>query len=187
MNDNEFTQNPNNLSKYLEQLVSSTQDAKVALCEHEGGPADGMPLMMWITEEHGLAVCAMPLPERDGISMPEIIDYGLRKAFVDMGKPMYGAFIGEALVRRTSDTQEVVNHQRGDLQRSFQKDPMSVSECLTILAFDGTGEMRHACVTYKYNDFGMPEFDEPLYQEEKPQGAIAETVDDFFEVFVRGW
>jgi len=60
-----------------------------------------MPLMMWITEEHGLAVCAMPMPDADGISMPEIIDYGLRKAFVDLGKPMYGAFIGEALVRRT--------------------------------------------------------------------------------------
>jgi len=186
MSDNEMNPNNERLSEYMEQILTTTQDAKTALCEHEGGPADGVPLMMWVTEEHGIAVCPLPVPEADGVSMPQIMDYALRKAFVELGKPMFGAFIAEALIRQGSE-QDLSNFRRGDLQREFQKNPMAVTECMTVLVFDGAGKMRHAVISYKYNDKGMPVYDKPQYNEHEVHGAVADAIDGFFEVFVRGW
>jgi len=53
----------------------------------------------------------------------------------------------------------VTGYQRGDLAREYKNNPNTdVGEALTVATYGYHGESAGKCVTYVYNDKGLPEF-----------------------------
>lgn len=59
------------------------------------------------------------------------------------------------LKKLDSDT----GYRKGDLEREYKSNPnSSVSEALTVVTYGYEGGSAGSCVTYVYNDHGLPEF-----------------------------
>ena len=156
------------LIDFTEAVVSTAHSAKYGLCEHAGGPADGMPLLIWQTKE-STKIIPLPSPDSD-VSLPEIMEIILQEVWAELGTPVHGALVVEAYIKETTE-EEAPEIQKGELAREFQENPKSIGECLTVLAFNAEGQMRHSLFNYKYNDEGLPEFGEELVSEDDKIGG----------------
>jgi len=156
------------LIDFTQAVISTAHSAKHGLCEHNGGPADGIPLLIWQTKED-TKIIPLPAPDKD-VSLPEIMEIVLQEVWADLGTPVHGALVVEAYVRE-ADEDEAKNLERGELSQQFSEDPTSVGECLTVLAFNTAGQMRHSVFSYTYNDKGLPEFGKELSSDDDEIGG----------------
>lgn len=172
---------PDNLDEFTEAVVGMSQQAKAALCQHLGGPADSPPILLW-QGENDLEITALPMPSDDDpqLMAPNVLAIALKEGFIQFGKPQFVAFISEAFMKLAVNPKEAEDFRRGDLQRKYQEelDP-TIMEIISIYTFSPS-ETRHKIVTVKYNDDGMPEFGRHHLEEDKVVGgAIAHVVDEF--------
>ena len=175
-NNGEFLQ-------FVDAVVGTAQTAKRTLCEYAGGPADGCPLIIWEMKE-GLRL--IPLPNHtkdDDVSLSDVMGFLLHELWAELGTPVHGALVTEAFLKKANSSDEdLSNLKKGDVYKEFSINPKNIQECVTVLAFSTSGLMRHAVVTYKYNDNGLPEFEETQYGEKKDIGGqIAVAVREFIE------
>lgn len=156
------------LIDFTKAVISTAHTAKYGLCEHAGGPADGMPVLIWQTKEDTKII---PLPSHDDdVSLPEIMEVILQEVWAELGTPVHGAIVLEAYIKDATE-EEVPQIERGDLAKQFHKNPKSVGECLTVLSFNTAGQMRHSLFRYTYNDKGLPEFEKELLSEDDMIGG----------------
>lgn len=60
---------------------------------------------------------------------------------------------------RLKPESRIADYRRGDLDREYKNNPNTdVSEALTVATYGYHGESAGKCVTYVYNDKGLPEF-----------------------------
>lgn len=147
-----------NIDDWLEKVIAITLKAKVALCEHTAGPADGMPLLLWQSKD---AYHVVPLPDStENEPLSQIMFDILRRVWVELGTPKYGAVVCEAYVKTYHEEEGIPkNIVRGDIQKSYPTD-LSIKECITFISFDIDGEIRSGVVPYKYDDAGQPKFED---------------------------
>lgn len=167
--------------EFAEAVITTATTAKRTMCAHEGGPADGMPLLIWETKEETLII-PVPVPDDEEASFPEVMDYVLKEIWTELGTPINGAIVTEAFVQNMNTT-ERTNVKRGSLAKEFSENPKDIGECLVVFAFNTAGRIRHSVSNYKYNDIGQPEFDEIAHSEgDDCRGQLTEVVRAFLDL-----
>jgi len=80
---------------------------------------------------------------------------------IESGTPEFVMIMTEAYASQCSRE----NYRRGEMEKDFKNNPFSeVIETLNIHAIDiKNGNQFSGLVSFKYNDVGQPEFDEPSY------------------------
>lgn len=182
---------PNDLSEFTKAIAIMAQAAKYALCQSHGGPADTPPVMLWHKLENAhrevsgdeLEICALPMPSADDetLSAPNLFYSALTEGFVKFGKPAFVGFVSEAYMRTMSDKE--TKFQRGDLQRAFQDGVTDdINEILSIVCFTTSGEIQHQVIIVKYDDNGLPMYEELSHQNVNTKsGAIVDVINDFLK------
>lgn len=168
--------------EFVAYAVHSMVTAKRNLCEAEGGPADGCPILVWVvrkddeTMDVEIIGCEQPT---DDLPAPDLLYQALNYAFVECGAPVFGAFVSEAYMRQAESEDEMKDFRRGELERDFHaKADTDVVECMTALCFSSDGTKRHTVIAYKYDDNGMPQFAEPE-NSGLSGGAMVDVLDNF--------
>lgn len=166
------------LIEFCDATLGMAKTAKRMFCEFSRGPSDGPPVLIWLANDD-VAICQMRMPT-DDYPAPQALHDALQEGFAEFGVPRLVSVIVEAYAKREVQEDDFRNIKRGQLQEAFKQnaDP-SVEEVITCLTFDLTGRKRSAVIFYKYDDSGMPVFDEPVYEESEMLGAITDVIDDF--------
>jgi hypothetical protein len=141
-----------NIQEELKRAVDIFTGMKRHACEIEGGPHDLAP-MMHFKYKH-LKSCCGGLLAGD---LYQLVPMAWRKV-LDQGIPEFMMLVVEGY-----SSMEPQKHERGSLEKDFKENPDSkVKEVITIQAVDiKTGEQFTAIVPYKYDDDGLPEFEDP--------------------------
>jgi hypothetical protein len=172
-----------NFDEFVARTVRTMMEAKLQLCEYVGGPADGTPILLWgMLESDGkLTVHLCPATDEElDRTAPDGFYHALNTAFIRFGVPEYAAFVNEAYVKTDVEPSDFGRIQRGDIEREYRNTPSpeGISECLTAVLFSRSGDKRHSVIIYKYDDKGLPVFDEPV-DSGAHAGAIIDVLDNF--------
>ena len=165
------------LDGFAEATVNLAKAAKFMMCADFRGPTDSPPILVWCTNDD-ISIIPMVQPT-DDCPAPDALYESLHQAFMEYGVPRFVAVVVEAYIKQDLDPEKTI--QRGDLQKAFLEasDP-SVGEVLTVMAFDIAGHRSNTVIAYKYDDSGLPQFDEEIVEKgDDVQGAIADVVSDF--------
>lgn len=139
-------------------IIELSRLGKRVICERERGPSDSSPFMIWQGAGED-DVHIFPLKYNKNSST--MLKNTFSEALTEFGLPRYIAVIGEAYVKSTKDIEEVKNIQHGELQENFLNNyDASIKEVISVICFDLEGHILVNIVGYKYNDTGLPEFDE---------------------------
>ena len=172
-----------NTHDVLEILTFVAQTHKKNLCEEEGGPADGVPMLFGID------------PNNEPFMMPDTLDGhptdNLPLALGALGVQLdekngtmawqYLAYAVEAYMKQSeSDELDNDDWERGAYQREFENDITSnVQQVIVLTIIPWEGDILVASLPYKYGDDGMPVWGEQVVSETGAGGAITDT----FELF----
>lgn len=163
----------------LQEEVDCLRNLKVERCRENKGPADVLPMIKAVIGE---VVVAIPVigDNEPRINVRDALG-GLLGFMKTLPKPSMKwdsiSFCTEAYMRKTPDLE---NYNRGELQEEFQNDPESdVGQCiiLTVINWDGSDSM--AIIEYGYDDYGMPEFTESVFNEGTMGGEIVKVLKSF--------
>lgn len=142
-----------NIQDELRRAVDIFTNMKRMACEQNGGPHDLAPMIHF--KYRHLKGCCGGLLAGDPF---QLVPMAWRKV-LDQGIPEFMMLMIEGYSSATPPE----NHERGCLEKDFKENPDSkVKEVITIQAVDiKTGNQFTAIVPYKYDDEGIPEFEEP--------------------------
>lgn len=129
---------------------------KVACCKNNNGPQDLIP-MLHFKYSHLNGYCGVLLP---GGHPNETVVMAWEQIVQD-GIPEFMIVMVEGYAKKNISTK----YKRGEMEEDFKNNPESeVVEILNIHGIDmKTGDQADGLVSYKYNDKGLPDFDEPTY------------------------
>jgi len=168
---------------FLKAVISLSQSAKEMICEMDKGPADIPPVLLWITLDGEMKTEALMIT--DEVIAPVAVQQALARAFAEHGKPRIAGLIVEAYARKDGTPEQ--SWERGQLERDFLSGKVDgITECVTAFLFDLHNNTRTACLFYKYDDKGMPVFDEISTEKEHTSGAIADVIERFIH-FACDW
>jgi len=160
---------------FLKAIISLSKETKQMVCEASRGPEDIPPVLLWITEQHEMKT--EPLIITEEIIAPVAVQLALARVFGEHGKPRIASLVVEAYARDGGDGLDLY---RGQMEQDFLAGKMEgITECLTAFLFDLDGNARTVCIPYKYDDKGMPKFDEVDVEREHVGGAIADVIQRF--------
>lgn len=147
-----------NLIKEIEIATQTFIQMKSALCEQFKGPHDLAP-MLHFRYQHLKGYCGVLL----GPGHPTDTIPGAWLHILKDGIPEFVMVMTEGYAR-TSKTMPT-NHQRGMMEEDFKNNPESdVVEILNIHGIDmNSGDQASGIVMFRYDDNGMPTFDEPAF------------------------
>lgn len=164
------------MPEWVETVIETTLKAKRALCDFANGPADGMPILIWRTDEQ-THIVPLPTPN-DDFTMADIISNIYKEVWAELGTPLRGALVSEAYVK-TYREGEVPKFTKGEAKKELGTNP-NVSECITIMSFNKEGLIKHSVLPYRYDDSGLPQFDEIVYADDMG-GSVAEATHNFLD------
>lgn len=164
------------MPEWVENVVQTTLKAKKALCDFANGPADGDPILIWRTDDN-THIVPLPTPN-DNFTMAEIITKIYKEVWAELGTPLLGALISEAYVK-TYREGETPKFTRGEAKNALGIDP-DVSECITIMSFNKEGLITHSVLPYRYDDSGLPQFDEVVHADDIG-GSVTEATHNFLD------
>ena len=169
------------MKEVLAEVLANAMEGKTAICEEHNGMVDAPPTILGC------------LPDGDTFAMPDLNDghptdnlplmlEALAMALLENGKPVrweWLAYIVEGFAKPAGEV-NADDHKRGDLEQEFRENPASSVREGIIVTVHGwkEGESLAGTAFYRYNDRGLPEFDEPEFSE-LPSGNIA----DIFSAF----
>lgn len=132
---------------------------KAAMCQAHNGPYDLAP-MLHIKYVHLNSYCGILM---SGCGHPVDAIPSVWKKVLDNGMPEFVMIMTEGYATKSKEIPQ--NYRRGEMEKDFKNNPGSeVVEILNIHGIDmKTGNQANAFVSFKYNDHGQPEFDEPTY------------------------
>jgi hypothetical protein len=171
--------------QFMTDIMDVSKYAKQALCADVGGPADGVPILVWVSlnedGEAAPAIVACPTPTEE-LPARDVLYAALNEAFVELGTPVFGAFVSEAYIKREVTEGERDTIKRGDMERDFKNNAeTNVVECITIIGFSRTGHREYHIVEYKYDDSGQPNFSE-VVRDGMSSGALVDVLDNFMGI-----
>jgi hypothetical protein len=145
-----------NLETEVKTAVEVFIKMKRSICEHEGGPQDLAP-MLHFKYQHLNAYCGGLLA---GNEHPLNMAPMAWRKVLDDGIPEFVMLMIEGYASTSKPGEDYV---RGNMEKDFKDNPESnVREAITLQAIEiKTGKQFTAVVLYKYDDSGLPEFEEP--------------------------
>lgn len=169
-------------SEFMKDIMYVSKYAKSALCQDVGGPADGVPILVWVSKnsdgELAPSIVACPTPTEE-LPARDVLYEALNEAFVELGAPVLGAFVSEAYLKRAVTDEERDGFKRGDFEREFKNNPdTNVAECITVIGFSSNGDREYHIVEYKYDDEGQPTYAE-VVKDGMSGGALADVLENF--------
>jgi hypothetical protein len=143
-----------NLEDEVKTAIQAFISMKKDMCERQSGPFDLAP-MLHFKYKHLKGYCGVLLI---GEGSPMEMAAAAWGKVLGHGVPEFMMFMVEGYA-----TQNPSEYKKGDMERDFKNNPDSkVMEVITIQAIDiKTGLQMTGIVPYKYDDSGLPVFDEP--------------------------
>lgn len=147
------------LTKEIEIALETFKKMKASVCDHMRGPHDLAP-MLHLKYPHLNGYCGVLLPE----GHPTDTVPAAWERVIQDGVPEFVIVMVEGYAT-ISDTALPKDYRRGEMENDFKSNPESkVLEVLNIHGIDmKTGNQADGFVAYRYNDSGLPEFEEPSY------------------------
>lgn len=150
----------------LERIASIARRAKYESCEENNGPTDGPPMLLG------------ELEDGSGFMMPDTLDGHPTEHL-----PMMLGVLEEGLMEKQGSLRwkwlayvvegyaspdDPKDYERGDMENDYKTNPESpVREGVIITLFPWDGESMNVTHLYRYDDKGVPVWDdEPMYAEE---------------------
>lgn len=138
----------------VEKIAKIAQLRKTEVCQEDNGVTDMQSFVVFqrgdVFECRQSGVDGHPFE-----SLPDV----LSDAFSDgLGEFDTVSIVVDSYVRLKPESR-IADYRRGDLDREYKNNPNTdVSEALTVATYGYHGESAGKCVTYVYNDKGLPEF-----------------------------
>ena len=148
------------LTELVLEHIEMTQRTKEASCEHNGGPSDLLPMLVWVNGLDETSVAIIEVKNSVLESMPQVLSLLVKQ------NPKVVMFICESYAVKLDKTelQEFQDtHKSGDLAKIYaEHGPLSgVDELIAFNALDtDTGEQVQGYTRFHYNDIGLPVFGE---------------------------
>lgn len=147
------------LTKEIKIAMETFIKMKASICQNNNGPFDMAP-MLHLKYQHLKSYCGVVMT---GCSNPVDAIPGAWGKVLENGYPEFVMIMTEAYATKSKEMPE--NYVKGQMEEDFKNNPESeVVEILNVHAIDiNTGNQATGFVSFKYNDNGQPEFDQPLY------------------------
>jgi hypothetical protein len=170
----------------LALVVAKAMEAKWSLCEENGGITDAPPLLIG------------EFPNGDGFIAPDLMDghptdnlpvmlTGLLEgmtATYGTTKFLWLAYVVEGYCRPKVDEEDVETAVRGEMEQEYKTNPATdVREGIIATVYPWDGEALAQTVLYRYDDNGMPVFDD-LDETELIGNAGGGAVPELFQTFI---
>lgn len=148
-----------NLIEEVKIAMQTFIKMKESMCQANNGPYDLAP-MLHIKYQHLNSYCGVLMA---GCGHPVDAIPVVWQKVLENGMPEFVMILTEGYATKSKEFPE--NYQRGQMEEDFKNNPDSeVVEILNVHAIDiKTGDQANAFVSFKYDDHGQPEFDEPAY------------------------
>jgi hypothetical protein len=173
-------------TEILSAVVARAMEAKYGICEENNGMTDAPPTLVG------------ELPSGDGFIMPDLMEghptdtlplmlAGLAEGMVENFQSVrwkWLAYIVEGYAKPAGSVteEELANHDRGKYEEEYKTNPATdVREGIIVSVFPWDGTPIGATVFYRYDDRGLPVYDEPETMEAELHGNIA----DIFRAFTK--
>lgn len=153
------------LETEIKQVMSNFIDLKIKTCQKNNGPQDLAPMYHVVLENDDILAALAPLDKHPVEALMETLPLVLFN-----NNPKYTMFMTEGYMRNTASLETAKDHVRGDLEKEFKANPATdVKETINVHGMDREGTQVMGVVTFTYNDFGQPIFDEPMFAEVKDE------------------
>lgn len=167
----------------LSAVIARAMEAKYELCVDNNGMTDAPPLMLG------------ELPSGDGFLMPDLLEGhptdNLPMMLMALAEGMESnyksvrwkwlAYVVEGYAKPATEVPE--EWSRGDYETEYKENPNTdVREGIIVSVFSYDGTSTGATVFYRYDDHGLPVYDEPMLGEPvNLEGVVA----DIFRAFTQ--
>ena len=170
----------------LALVVEKAIQAKWILCEENGGIADAPPLLIG-EFANGDGFIAPDLIEGHPTDTLPMMLTGLLEGMTEQyGTPkfLWLAYVVEGYCRPTMTEEEMEKAVRGELEAEYKSNPATtVREGIIATVYPWDGEPLAQTLLYRYDDNGMPVFDDP--DESQIAGtAGGGVIPDLFQMFI---
>ena len=147
------------LEHEIQQVMQNFIYLKKQTCEKNNGPADLAPMYHLTLDNDDIMAAIAPIDMHPTEALMETLPLILLNQ-----KPKFTMFMVEGYMQER-DTMPT-NHVRGELEKDFKENAATtIRESITVHGIDKEGTQFMGVVSYKYDDFGMPVFDEPKFAE----------------------
>ena len=155
----------------VEKVVKIAQLRKVEICREDNGISD-MQAFVVFQKGDTFECCQSGVDGHPFESLPSV----LNEAYNDgLDKFDTVSIVVDSYVRLIPQG-DAKTYERGDLETEYKNNPnTSVSEALTVATYGYDGGSAGRCMSYVYNDKGLPEF--TLLGDQQDQLVKSEFVD----------
>jgi hypothetical protein len=176
----------NSPEQVLAMVVEKAKQAKWILCEENGGIADAPPILFgeFANGDGFIAPDLMEGHPKD--TLPVMLDGLLQGMTNQYGTPkfLWLAYVVEGYCRPAMTDEEMEKAQRGEMEEDYKQNPSTdVREGIIATVYPWDGEAIAQTLLYRYDDNGMPVFDEADdFQEVGKTGGG--NIPDLFQMFI---
>ena len=162
----------------VEKIAKIAQLRKTEICQEDNGITDMQSFVVFqrgdVFECRQSGVDGHPFE-----SLPDVLSDAYSDGLTEFDTV---SIVVDSYVR-LKPVDRIGDYQRGDLAREYKHNPDSpVSEALTVATYGYHGESAGKCVTYVYNDQGLPEF--TVVKEHNEAMVKSEFVDFVMSKFI---
>jgi len=170
----------------LALVVEKAKQAKWFLCEENGGIADAPPLLFGEFANGDGFIAPDLLEGHPTETLPVMLD-GLLKGMTEQyGTPkfLWLAYVVEGYCRPTMTEEEMEKVVRGEMEQDYKNNPATdIREGIIATVYPWDGEAVAQTLLYRYDDNGMPVFDDLAdFQEVGKTGGG--NIPDLFQMFI---
>ena len=138
---------------------------KKQTCEKNNGPQDLAPMYHLVLDNDDIMAAIAPIDRHPVDALMETLPLILLNQ-----KPKFTMYMVEGYMQNFDKLSNAKSHVRGELEDDFKLNPATdVRESITVHGIDKEGTQVMGVVSYKYDDFGQPVFDEPMFAEVKDE------------------
>lgn len=172
------------LADHLRDHVSATKATKVDACRRNGGPADLLPMLIWVGWDNKSSIALMEAKGSTMDYLPKML------SLVAQQDPQILIYMAESFAKTVGSEAELtkfeMTHAHGDLRRLHERlGPLS--GVVELIAFSGidlaTGEQMQAICRFGYDDQGIPKFDETDFRAVERSNIGRASVTLIFDAF----
>lgn len=163
----------------LDNIASLSMYFKNSLCEEQGGPADGSPMILGADMNGENFVIPDVLDGHPTDNLPIILS-SVMEGLREKNDSLKWDWIAYVVEGYTNSAENPEDYERGAMEQDFKNNPSStVREAVIVTLY--TWENESACRTlmYTYGDDGMPIWSEPTDADEPPAGIVPFILETF--------
>lgn len=164
-------------------VIQKAMEAKYELCVENKGMTDTPPLIIGEFPNGEGFICPDVLEGHPTDTLPVLLTGLLEAMTQTFGKPKFTwlAYVVEGYCKPNIDEMPE-GWERGDMEQEYKENPLTdIREGIIATVFPWEGTPLAETVLYRYNDNGLPEYEEPLGASEGTGGG---TIPDIFSQFL---